>query len=117
MGVHGRMPRLYLVRMTYLAQVRIARIRARWLPRGRVAQNTIKASPAVESPAPVGLAETIAMAAAGRARLEVSTVEVTLRRAPEMQRWVAVERSRGDCPPTLAVVVQSRKRESTDISP
>jgi hypothetical protein len=101
------MPRLYFVRMTYLARVRLDRIRARWRrPRPQTATRAPAALPTDAWSAPVGLAETIALAAAGKARLEVSTVGVTLRTAPAMQRWVAVERSPSDPLPTVAVIVQ-----------
>ena len=63
----------------------------------------------------MGLAETIALAAAGKARLEVSTVGVTLRTAPAMQRWVAVEGSPGDPLPTVAVIVQGPGHAVADL--
>jgi hypothetical protein len=105
------MPRLYFVRMTYLARVRLDRIRARWRrPRQRTATRTSAALPIETTSAPMGLAETIALAAAGKARLEVSTVGVTLPTAPAMQRWVSVERSPSDPLPTVAVIVQGHGR-------
>jgi hypothetical protein len=103
------MPQLYFVRMTYLARVRLDRMRARWRrPRQQTATRALTATalPIDPPPAPVGLAETIALAAAGKARLEVSTVGVTLGTAPAMQRWVALERSPSDPLPTVAVIVQ-----------
>jgi hypothetical protein len=120
------MPRLYFVRMTYLARVRLDRIRARWRTRWRGALRAVRSPRAVDAQAataesrvaprapqaPAGLAETIAMAAAGRARLEVSTVGVTLRTAPAMQRWVALERTAADRPPTVAVIVQGPARDA-----
>ncbi len=108
------MPRLYFVRMTYLARVRLDRVRARWRRRRReIALRPVAEAPIeqIEPIPPAGLAETIALAAAGKARLEVSTVGVTLRTAPAMQRWVALERSSRDPVPTVAVIVQGAERE------
>jgi hypothetical protein len=116
MGAHGRMPRLYFVRMTYLARVRLDRIRARWRrPRQQTATQASAGLPIEPWSGPVGLAETIVLAAAGKARLEVSTVGVTLRTAPAMQRWVALERSTSDPLPTVAVIVQGHGRAVADI--
>lgn len=114
------MPRLYFVRMTYLARVRRDRIRARWRARWQAAIGAVPERPLqpppLPPPTPAGLAETIELAASGQARLEVSTVGVTLRTAPAMQRWVALERSAGDPRPTVAVIVQGPPRDDAPVT-
>jgi hypothetical protein len=112
------MPRLYFVRMTYLAQTRIMRAQARRRARRDVSVCPTETPPVepsrVESPAAVALADAIALAAAGKARLKVETVGVTFRGARSMQRLIDLRGpSADDQMPVVTVLVQGPERELT----
>lgn len=92
---------------TYLAEARLHRMRSRWRA-DRPRTSVTAEPPAVEPVAPAGLAELIALAASGRARLEVATVGVTWRNAPARQRWIGLEPATGGALPTIAVMVQGQ---------